>query len=186
MIHVKTMRIVGEYTNATISGNGCGGLATGTGDVLINSGGATKTTLYNWAVYKLPVDGYVPGQRNVPCAKKLAEDKGPMRDAHGAAIFTNPAQPGIGRYFWQVDRGRNLIEVLDLATDVWLPEATINMLDANITSDPSGDLMTTSPDQKWAFVALRGTMPLSGDPHVAIGSLVRLRASTLYLSGLRS
>jgi YVTN family beta-propeller protein len=96
-----------------------------------------------------------------------------------------------GKYLWMADRGRNLIWVVDTATDrvvntinlaPWLrlsgrPAAipTADMLQqaghcGHFSPDPTPDLLVLSPEGTHMFLSFRGPSPLSGDPHVSTGA----------------
>jgi len=68
---------------------------------------------------------------------------------------------------WVGDRHGNVVEVLDVAASARV--ATIDLVGPD-SDDPTPDLMDLAPSGNRAFVALRGPVPLSGDPHVATGS----------------
>ena len=66
----------------------------------------------------------------------------------------------IGRYLWSADRAGNNIEILD--TETHFSVNTIPLAGA-ISEDPAPDLMDTSPDGAYVFVATRGPSPLTGN-----------------------
>ena len=90
-----------------------------------------------------------------------SDDAGHERDAHGLVATRH------GRYVWVGDRHANLVEILDVESSSRV--ATIDLVGAD-SEDPTPDLMDLSPGGNRVFVALRGPMPLSGDPHVATGT----------------
>jgi hypothetical protein len=77
-------------------------------------------------------------------------------DAHGVRISPN------GREFWQVNRGTGNGLRIDARTF-----AVLGPIDAGNTPD----ILDFSPDGRFAYITQRGPNPLSGDPHVARGSL---------------
>jgi len=77
-------------------------------------------------------------------------------DAHGVRITPD------GREFWQVNRGTGDGLRIDARTF-----AVLGPIDAGDTPD----ILDFSPDGRFAYVTQRGPNPLSGDPHVARGSL---------------
>ena len=106
-------------------------------------------------------------------------------DSHGAALTKHNS------YLWVADRGRNLIWVVDTATDVvvnvinlapWLSVPgrervvpTAEMLQkaghcGHFSPDPTPDLLALSPEGTHMFLTFRGPSPLSGDPHVSTGA----------------
>jgi sugar lactone lactonase YvrE len=77
-------------------------------------------------------------------------------DAHGVRITPD------GREFWQVNRGSSDGLRIDARTF-----AVLGPLDAGDTPD----ILDFSPDGRFAYITQRGPNPLSGDPHVARGTL---------------
>ncbi len=76
-------------------------------------------------------------------------------DAHGIRLTPD------GDRFWQVNRGTGDGQVIDATTF-----EVIDALDAGDTPD----ILDFSPDGRFAYITQRGPNPLSGDPHVAVGS----------------
>jgi hypothetical protein len=70
-------------------------------------------------------------------------------------------------YLWVMDRHANVAEIVDVASGQWI--GTVNLA-GGASSDPAPDLADRSPSGNRLFVALRGSVPLSGDPHNATGS----------------
>jgi hypothetical protein len=162
------MAIVGEYDKATVRGNGCGGIETG-GHMYLNSGGspvnvsgtdAHHPALYGFDVYRFPLSGYGSGGANAPAPKVLFKKDG-AADSHGVASAGN------GRYLWVMDRHNDVAEILDLTTDQRVNTVALN---GPLTANAAPDLIDVSPGGDRLFVALRGPVPLSGDPHNAVGS----------------
>ena len=154
------MSIVGEYDNQTVHGNGCGG-AEAAGGMFIDSGGGTAANLSEFDVYRFPLTGYsATNPPNTPARQVVfTDDLTPDRDAHGITATR------AGRYIWVTDRHANLIEVFNTLTN---ERNTLDVKSADV-ADPSPDLMDISPAGNRMFVSLRGSIPLTGDPHVSTG-----------------
>ncbi len=76
-------------------------------------------------------------------------------DAHGLRLTPD------GETFWQVNRGSDDGQIIDATTfDV--------VGDIDVGDTP--DILDFSPDGQYAYITQRGPSPLSGDPHVAVGS----------------
>ena len=161
------MSIAGEYDKTTVRGNGCGGIEAG-GHMYINSGGSPVNVstgnphhpdLYGFDVYQFPKTGYSPlNPPNTPAPSLLLTKSG-MSDSHGVA--------STGRHLWVLDRHANVAEIIDLRSGRWLN--TVDLA-GDVSADPAPDLVDRSPSGDRLFVALRGSVPLSGDPHNATGS----------------
>ena len=163
------MTIVGEYDKATVKGNGCGGLEVA-GNMYINSGGSPVNVsgtdphhpaLYGFDVYRFPLTGYTSANAPNAPAPALLLSKGGMSDSHGV-VATNH-----DRYLWALDRHANVAEIIDLESGKWVN--TVNLVGA-VSDDPAPDLVHPAPNGNRLFVALRGPVPLSGDPHNAQGT----------------
>jgi DNA-binding beta-propeller fold protein YncE len=76
-------------------------------------------------------------------------------DAHGVRITPD------GDAFWQVNRGSDDGQIIDASTF-----EVVGEIDAGDTPD----ILDFSPDGRYAYITQRGPSPLSGDPHVAVGS----------------
>lgn len=165
------MSIIGEYDKATVRGNGCGGIELG-GHMYINSGGSPVNVssadphhpdLYGFDVYQFPLAGYSPSAAaNIPAPIRLLSKSG-MSDSHGIGA----AGEGRGRYLWVMDRHANVAEIINARTGRWVN--TVELAGA-LSDDPAPDLVDRSPEGDRLFVALRGSVPLSGDPHNASGT----------------
>jgi hypothetical protein len=155
------MRIVGEYDSATVHPNGCGGVEAA-GRMFIDSGGGTASNLYEADLYSFPLAGYAStNPPNTPAPVVVFSEDVPDADAHGGTAA------GRGRYVWVADRGRNLILVsatggTGLVNRIFLP--------GPLSTDPTPDLLATSPNGSHVFMTLRGPTPLTADPHVSTGS----------------
>ena len=157
------MRIVAEYDRAAIHGNGCGGAETG-GKMYLDSGGGTAANLSEFDVYAFTIDdfGLSPAPPNTPAPKLVvSQDDRPDTDAHGVTLTKH------GRYLWVADRAGNRIVVIETATDQVVNEFS---LAGGLSSDPSPDLLELAPPGNRVFASLRGSLPLSGDPHASTGS----------------
>jgi hypothetical protein len=165
------MSIVGEYDKTTVRGNGCGGIELG-GHMYINSGGSPVNVsstnphhpdLYGFDVYQFPLAGYsASAAPNTPSPIRLLSKEG-MSDSHGIGAGGN----GRGRYLWVMDRHANVAEIINARTGRW--ENTVELAGA-LSDDPAPDLVDRAPAGDRLFVALRGSVPLSGDPHNARGT----------------
>jgi hypothetical protein len=171
VINARTtpISIVGEYDRATVRGNGCGGIETG-GHMYINSGGSPVNVsggnphhpdLYGFDVYRFPVSGFSGSAApNTPAPAVLLSKTG-MSDSHGTAVSRD------GRYLWVFDRHANVAEIIDVGSGRWVNTVE---LAGDLSTDPAPDLADRSPAGERVFVALRGSVPLSGDPHNATGT----------------
>ncbi len=186
VVDVKTtpMTIVGEYDTTAVKGNGCGGVEVA-GNMYMNSGGSPVNVsgtdphhpaLYGFDVYKFPTSGYpagVPQAPNTP-APSLVLSKGGMSDSHG----TTPTRDD--RYLWVMDRHANVAEIIEIASGKWVN--TVNLFGL-VSSDPAPDLVDRAPSGNRLFVALRGPVPLTGDPHNATGTTPGLGVIQLTQGG---
>jgi DNA-binding beta-propeller fold protein YncE len=181
------MRIVAEYDKHTIHPNGCLGAQVGN-KMYVDSGGGTAANLYEADLYAFPLG---PGLYsaanavNTPAPKVVFSEDVEGADSHGAALTKH------GSYLWVADRGRNVIWVVDTATDEvvnsinlapWLSPSgkasvvpTPEMLQkaghcGHFSPDPTPDLLFLSPEGTHMFLSFRGPNPLSGDPHVSTGA----------------
>ena len=170
------MTIVGEYDRQTVHGNGCGG-AEAAGAMYIDSGGGLAANLSEFDVYRFPLTGYAPANSpNTPAPLVVfTDDLTPDRDAHG--ITATKAE----RYIWVTDRHANRIETFDTATN---ERHTLDVTSAR-SADPSPDLMDVSPAGNRMFVSLRGSIPLTGDPHVSTGTTPGLMVIRIEEGGRR-
>jgi hypothetical protein len=165
------MSIIAEYDKTTVRGNGCGGIEVD-GNVYINSGGSPVNVsstnphhpdLYGFDVYQFPLDGYSPSAPpNIPAPLLLLSKSG-MSDSHGIGA----AGQGKGRYLWVMDRHANVAEIINVRSSRWVK--TVELAGA-ISDDPAPDLVDRAPAGDRLFVAMRGSVPLSGDPHNARGT----------------
>jgi hypothetical protein len=164
------MQIVAEYDRSTIHGNGCGGLEAG-GKLYVNSGGGTAANLSEFDVYAFDLGHFrsasggmlcVRPRPNTPAPKLVvSQDDRDHADSHGATLTRR------GRYLWVADRAGNRIVVIATATDRVVGEFPLS---GALSDDPSPDLLDVSPDGERVYVSLRGSLPLSGDPHASTGS----------------
>ena len=63
-----------------------------------------------------------------------------------------------------IDRHANVAEIIDLRSGKWVK--TVDLA-GGVSADPAPDLVDRAPAGNRLFVALRGSVPLSGDPHNA-------------------
>ncbi|MGH3022249.1 MAG: YncE family protein [Gaiellaceae bacterium] len=159
------MRIVAEYDRETIHGNGCGGLQAGE-RMYVNSGGGTAANLSEFDVYSFDLDAFggggAPSAPNTPAPELVVSlDGEEMTDSHGMALVQR------GRYLWVADRMGNRIVVIRAASGRVVGSFPLT---GALSDDPSLDLLDVAPDGRTAFVSLRGSLPLSGDPHASTGS----------------
>jgi hypothetical protein len=163
------MAIVAEYDSATVKGNGCGGVEVG-GHMYLNSGGSPVNVsstdhehpaLYGFDVYRFPLAGYSStNPANTP-APALLFSKSGASDSHGVApVFQD-------RYLWVMDRHGDVAEIIEVATGRHVNTVA---LAGRISDNPAPDLVDVAPSGDRLFVALRGPVPLSGDPHNATGT----------------
>lgn len=168
------MAIVGEYDKSTVMGNGCGGIEAG-GSMYINSGGSPVNVsasdphhpaLYGFDVYRFALSGYsASNAANTPMPQLVMRKTG-MSDSHGIAVAGNGAR-GDGGYLWVMDRHADVAEIIDVESGQWIE--TVNLA-GSLSDNPAPDLVDRAPAGNRLFVALRGPVPLSGDPHNASGS----------------
>jgi hypothetical protein len=171
VVDAKTtpMVIVGEYDKMTVRGNGCGGVQVGD-HMYVNSGGSPvdvssgdphHPALYGFDVYRFPLTGYsASNPPNTPAPTVLCSKDG-AADSHGMA----PA--GRNRYLWVMDRHGDVAEIIDVPASRHVNTVPLN---GALTDNAAPDLVDVAPSGNRLFVALRGPVPLSGDPHNAIGS----------------
>jgi hypothetical protein len=163
------MAIVAEYDKETVHGNGCGGIEVA-GDMYINSGGSPVNVssgdphhpaLYGFDVYRFPLRGYSAANPPNTPAPKLLLTKAGMSDSHGIGRARHD------RYLWVMDRHADVAEIIEVRTGKWVN--TVQLTGA-LSDNPAPDLTDHAPGGRTLFVALRGPVPLSGDPHNASGS----------------
>lgn len=163
------MAIVGEYDKATVHGNGCGGAQVGR-SMYINSGGSPVNVssgdphhpaLYGFDVYRFPFRGYSTANPPNTPAPTLVFSKTGAADSHGMVSV------GRSRFLWVMDRHGDVAEIIHLASGRGVNTVRLN---GPLTDNAAPDIVDASPSGSWLFVALRGPVPLSGDPHNAIGS----------------
>jgi hypothetical protein len=160
------MRVVAEYDMDTVKGNGCGGAQVGQ-QMFVNSGGRPAALehlhLYGFDVYRFPLNAFrTPGSAppNAPAPAVVFQAEG-QRDSHGMVVTGN------GNYLWVMDRHADVVEVLRVSDGRHVGTIPLN---GALTNNAAPDLADAAPTGSFAFVALRGPTPLSGDPHNATGS----------------
>jgi hypothetical protein len=161
--------IVAEYDKATVKGNGCGGIEVA-GHMYINSGGSPVNVssgdphhpaLYGFDVYRFPLSGYsASNPANAPAPELLLSKSG-MSDSHGIAATNHD------RYLWVMDRHADVAEIIDVGSGKWINTVSLT---GSVSDNPAPDLVDRAPAGDRLFVALRGPVPLSGDPHNATGT----------------
>jgi DNA-binding beta-propeller fold protein YncE len=161
-IRSTPMRIVAEYDRSTVHGNGCGGLEN-RGTMYVNSGGGTAANLTEFDIYSFQLGQFstTPAAPNTPAPTLVLSQDDRDADSHGATLTKH------GRYLWVADRRGNRIVVIDTETDELVNEIA---LVGELSNDPAPDLLDVSPRGGRVFMSLRGSLPLSGDPHVSTGS----------------
>ena len=168
------MQIVAEYDNTTVRPNGCLGIQLGE-KMYVDSGGGTAAQLFGAHIYVFPVSGFsAANPPNVPAPTTILSMTEDESDAHGATLVNR------GRHLWVVDRGRNFIWAIETKSD--LVANTIQLV-GSVSSDPTPDLLVTSPNGSHVFMSLRGPNPLTADPHVSTGStpgvgVIKVRSGT--------
>lgn len=168
-VKATPMAIVGEYDRMTVRGNGCGGAQVGD-QMYINSGGSPVNVsgddphhpaLYGFDVYRFPVSGFSASNPPNTPPPAIVLSKTGAADSHGMVPTRD------GRYLWVMDRHSDVVEIIEVASGVRV--RTVN-LNGPLTDDAAPDLTDINPQGNRIFVALRGPVPLSGDPHNASGS----------------
>jgi hypothetical protein len=176
------MRIVAEYDRETVAGNGCGGVETG-GAMFINSGGAPVNLqgadhpylhLHGFDVYRFPLSGYGQEVPNQPLPDLVFSVDGEA-DSHGMVAVRS------GTHIWVADRNRSVMEVIEAATGEHAN--TIDLAGA-LSEDPAPDLLDIAPSGDLIFASLRGSVPLTGDPHNATGTTPGLGVVTVGPDGV--
>lgn len=153
------LRIVAEYDRDTVHPNGCGGVEAN-GKMYVNSGGGTPANLTEFDLYAFRLADFstTPSAPNSPAPRVvLSQDDRENADAHGMALTTH------GRYLWMADRGASRLFVVDTITDALVSELAL-------PEHSAPDLLGVAPSGNRIFASLRGSVPLTGDPHVAMGS----------------
>ncbi len=172
------MSIVAEYDLDHVAPNGCGG-AIVHDTVFITSGGGTTGNLYSYAVYAFPVDGFSAANLpNTPAPVIVESDDADGRDAHGVT----PAGGANTKYLWVADRGLGLMTTYD--AEELEREHVIEFNDG--PDDPNKltpDLLDVNPSGDRVYASLRGPLPLSGDPHVSVGSQAGLAVFSVSDNG---
>lgn len=169
------MTIVGEYDRLHVPANGCGFIEA-KGWVFADGGGGTANNQDEFAVFRFPSTGYAASNPpNVPAREMLFTDPVTAhRDAHGPAVSKGD------KFVWVFDRGANVAEVFDSESGERVN--TVSLL-SDFSADPTVDLIGQSPDRKYFYGSLRGTIPLSGDPHSSTGSTPGLLVMKLKSGG---
>ncbi len=176
--YTTPMSIVAEYDSATIPRDGCG-FVEAKGWVYGNGGGGNAANPDGWFIYRVPGGGKdvysADNPPNVPARQQIAHDDRAPRDAHGVAKTRD------GKYVWFFDRAANVAEVYRAETGRYVE--TVNLVDPQVSLDPTPDLAGQSPDGRFFYIAARGPLPLSGDPHASTGSTPGLLVLELLKQG---
>ena len=138
----------------------------------INSGGSPVNVsatdphhpaLYGFDVYRFPLARLRRREcRPTRRRRTLLFSKSGM-----SRLARRSRRPSEDRYLWVMDRHADVAEIIDVASGQWVN--TVNLA-GRLSDDPAPDLVDRAPAGDRLFVALRGPMPLSGDPHNATGS----------------
>lgn len=157
------MTIIAEYDKASVrpTSFGCGGMETG-GKMFINSGGGTKGNPTGSHLYSFTLSGFQAttgfNPPNTPAPTAVFSKDGGDHDSH-MMLFTG-GHDGDEGFIWVEDRFANEIEVVEPATDTLV--ATFSLV-GEAAPDPAPDIMDIAPNADYAFVALRGACPLTGN-----------------------
>ena len=163
------LAIVGEYDSATVNGNGCGGVQVGS-QMYVNSGGSPVNLsgtdphhplLNGFDVYRFPVTGFSGSNPANTPEPDLIMSKSGNADSHGVAAAGN------GRYVWVMDRHNDVADIIAVESGQHVNTVSLN---GTLTGNAAPDLADIAPSGNRIFVALRGPVPLSGDPHNATGA----------------
>ena len=177
--YTTPMSIVAEYDAATIPRDGCG-FVEAKGWVYGNGGGGNAANPDGWFIYRVPGGGRrcTPPDNppNVPARQQIAHDDRAPRDAHGVAKTRD------GKYVWFFDRAANVAEIYRAETGRYVETAQSGRT-RKISLDPTPDLAGQSPDGRFFYIAARGPLPLSGDPHASTGSTPGLLVLELLKQG---
>jgi len=133
----------------------------------VNTGVSPAVNPIAGDLYALPLSEFTttPSPPNTPApAIVFSDDEAGRSDSLGLTLV------GDGQHLWVVDRARNVLVVVDAATD-----QVVNEIDlaSEFSDDPAPDMIAASPDGQWVFMSLRGELPLTGDMpehHNAVGS----------------
>jgi hypothetical protein len=171
------MSITAEYDSSTIPRDGCGFVEAG-GWVYGNGGGGNPANPDGWFIYRLPntPGAFDPSNPpNRPARQIIAHDDSAPRDAHGVAKTRQ------GKYVWFFDRAGNVVEIYRADSGRYI--TTMSLGDPGITRDPTPDLGDVAPDGRFIYVATRGPLPLSGDPHASTGTTPGVMALEVLRNG---
>ena len=150
------IKIVAEYTMATIEPAGLLAIQKGR-KLYVNSGGGGGATLgFKSVLYTIPTGTFSTTPNvtpDTPPPFKVFDHQGEV-DSHGVMLTENE------RYLWVADRAANSIVVVNTITDTVVNEI---QLAGTVSKDPAPDLLALSPDGNYAYTTLRGPIPLSGN-----------------------
>jgi hypothetical protein len=174
------MRIVAEYDVTHVKGNGCG--AVEVDDYMyVNAGGRPgkleHMELYGFEVYRFPLrdlaDPPTVPAANTPAPSVVWSEEG-AHDAHGMVATPD------GRYVWVLDRHGDAAEIIDTRSATHVGTVSLN---GELNTNAAPDIAAMAPAGDRIFVALRGPLPLSGDPHNATGDTPGLGVIELSAGG---
>jgi hypothetical protein len=172
------MRIVAEYGQATVRGNGCGGIQT-EGKMFINAGGGTAGNPTGSSLYSFDLAAFQATNRpDTPAPQRVFSKQG-ANDGHGMVLARE------GRFVWVADRMANAIEVVEATTNTLLNTVDLS---GPTSSDPAPDLLALSPRGGFAFASLRGSCPLTANTPAnnAVGSTTGVGVISVDDVGLRA
>jgi DNA-binding beta-propeller fold protein YncE len=159
------MSIVAEYESPIIPRDGCG-FVEAKGWVYGNGGGGNALNPDGWFIYRVPQgDANVykaSNGPNTPAPEVIDHDTSDPRDAHGVAKTKDES------YVWFFDRAANVAEIFHAKTGDFV--ATVDLVDPQLSTDPTPDLVSEAPDGQFFYASLRGPNPLTGDPHASTGT----------------
>lgn len=174
------LAIVAAYGNAFVGRDGCGGVQDKK-NVYLNGGTGTLTTnpmefsLYHFRDEYPRAPNALPDNDPLLMPKVFFRAGSANRDAHGMAKTA-----GTVHYLWQFDRMANVAEVFRLPSKKHI--RTVDLTASGVSSDPTSDLVTLSPNGDRFYVALRGPKPQTAG-HAAHGSSPGLGIVTLSDDG---
>ncbi len=136
------------YTAAEVAPVGCGGIQVGY-RMHINTATAAPAVADHVYVFDTRKIGSKPAPVVIPLTA--------VNDGHGMTASRN------GLYVWNWNRDSNNISVIRSKTSTVSNTIDIGRLPDGTPVDLAPDLADTSPDDKWAFVSLRGPVPLTAN-----------------------
>jgi len=174
----RDFNLLSLYTTSQIHGNGCGGVQAA-GAMYINSGGGTAVNRAECDLYRFALNADNPQQP--PAGAELLFSDDALKDADGGRDCHGISASKHGKYLWMGDRRLNEFLVFDTDTGSQVTNVDLR----GLSSDPAPDLVDISPAGNRLFVALRGSVPLTGDPHASTGSTPGLMTIQIEEGGVR-